>query len=211
MCSRYSRTKGQVKVGKAKVVMKAPPQAMIRPTDRASVIRKGSGGLEEANQRWGLIPSWAKDPKIGVQCINARAETISEKPSFREAFQKRRCLVPADGFWEWETIGKKKIPWKFTRPDGEEFCLAGLWESWMSEGEPLESFMIITTSPNELVRSVHNRMPVILSPNEAEIWLEGGGQDLLKPAPNDYLIKAAPQPNQLTEGCFDFMESVSSL
>ena len=211
MCSRYSRTKGQVKVGKTKVAMKALPQAMIRPTDRASVIRKGSGGLEEANLRWGLVPSWAKDPKIGIQCINARAETISEKPSFREAFQKRRCLVPADGFWEWETIGKKKIPWKFTRPDGEEFCLAGLWESWMSEGEPLESFTIITTSPNELVRSVHNRMPVILSPNEAEIWLEGGGQDLLKPAPNDYLIKAAPQPNQLTEGCFDFMESVSSL
>ena len=211
MCSRYSRTKGQVKVGKTKVAMKALPQAMIRPTDRASVIRKGSGGLEEANLRWGLVPSWAKDPKIGIQCINARAETISEKPSFREAFQKRRCLVPADGFWEWETIGKKKIPWKFTRPDGEEFCLAGLWESWMSEGEPLETFTIITTSPNGLVSPVHNRMPVILSPNEAEIWLEGGGQDLLKPAPNDYLIKAAPQPNQLTEGCFDFMDSVSSL
>ena len=184
---------------------------MIRPTDRASVIRKGSGGLEEANLRWGLIPSWAKDSKIGVQCINARAETISEKPSFREAFQKKRCLVPADGFWEWETIGKKKIPWKFARPDGEEFCLAGLWESWMDEGKPLETFTIITTSPNGLVSPVHNRMPVILSPNEAEIWLEGGGQDLLKPAPNDYLIKAAPQPNQLTEGCFDFMESVSSL
>jgi len=211
MCSRYSRTKGQVKVGKTKVAMKALPQAMIRPTDRASVIRKGSGGLEEAILRWGLIPSWAKDPKIGVQCINARAETISEKPSFREAFQKRRCLVPADGFWEWETIGKKKIPWKFTRPDGEEFCLAGLWESWMSEGEPLESFTIITTSPNELVRSVHDRMPVILSQDDGEVWLEGGGQDLLKPAPNDYLIKAAPQPNQLTEGCFDFMDSVSSL
>ena len=191
MCSRYSRTKGQVKVGKAKVVMKAPPQAMIRPTDRASVIRKGSGGLEEANQRWGLIPSWAKDPKIGVQCINARAETISEKPSFREAFQKRRCLVPADGFWEWETIGKKKIPWKFTRPDGEEFCLAGLWESWMSEGEPLESFMIITTSPNELVRSVHNRMPVILGPDGAEDWLEKGGVAWLGPMADDFLRKVS--------------------
>ena len=210
MCSRYSRTKGQVKVGKTKVAMKAPPQAMIRPTDRASVIRKGSGGLEEANLRWGLVPSWAKDPKIGVQCINARAETISEKPSFREAFQKRRCLVPADGFWEWETIGEKKIPWKFTRPDGEEFCLAGLWESWMDEGKPLETFTIITTSPNRLVSPLHNRMPVILSPDEAEIWLEGGGQDLLKSAPNDYLIKTA-QLNQLTEGCFDFMDSVSSL
>jgi len=210
MCSRYSRTKGQVKVGKTKVAIKAPPQAMIRPTDRASVIRKGSGGLEEANLRWGLIPSWAKDPKIGVQCINARAETVSEKPSFQEAFRKRRCLVPADGFWEWETIGKKKIPWKFARPDGGEFCLAGLWESWMDEGKPLETFTIITTSPNRLVSPVHNRMPVILSPDEAEIWLEGGGQDLLKSAPNDYLIKTA-QPNQLTEGCFDFMDSVSSL
>ena len=210
MCSRYSRTKGQVKVGKTKVAIKAPPQAIIRPTDRASVIRKGSGGMEEANLRWGLIPSWAKDPKIGVQCINARAETVSEKPSFREAFQKRRCLVPADGFWEWETIGKKKIPWKFNRPDGELFCLAGLWESWMDEGKPLETFTIITTSPNRLVSPVHNRMPVILSPDEAEIWLEGGGQDLLKSAPNDYLIKTA-QPNQLTEGCFDFMDSVSSL
>ena len=210
MCSRYSRTKGQVKVGKTKVTIKAPPQALIRPTDRASVIRKGSGGLEEANLRWGLIPSWAKDPKIGVQCINARAETVSEKPSFQEAFRKRRCLVPADGFWEWETIGKKKIPWKFARPDGGEFCLAGLWESWMDEGKPLETFTIITTSPNRLVSPVHNRMPVILSPDEAEIWLEGGGQDLLKSAPNDYLIKTA-QPNQLTEGCFDFMESVSSL
>lgn len=211
MCSRYSRTQGQVKVGKAKVAMKAPPQAMIRPTDKASVIRKGSGGLEVADLRWGLIPSWAKDSKIGVQCINARAETVSEKPSFREAFQKRRCLVPADGFWEWETMGKKKIPWKFARPDGELFCLAGLWESWMSEGEPLETFTIITTSPNELVRSVHDRMPVILAPDEGEIWLEGGGQDLLKPAPNDYLIKAAPQPNQLTEGCFDFMDNVSPI
>ena len=210
MCSRYSRTKGQVKVGKTKVAMKAPPQAMIRPTDRASVIRKGSGGLEEANLRWGLIPSWAKDPKIGVQCINARAETVSEKPSFQEAFQKRRCLVPADGFWEWETIGKKKIPWKFARPDGGEFCLAGLWESWMDEGKPLETFTIITTSPNRLVSPVHNRMPVILSPDEAEIWLEGGGQDLLKSAPNDYLIKVA-QPNQLTEGCFDFMDTVSPI
>ena len=164
---------------------------MIRPTDNASVVRKGSGGMEVAILRWGLIPSWAKDPKIGVQCINARAETISEKPSFREAFQKRRCLVPADGFWEWETIGKKKIPWKFTRPDGEEFCLAGLWESWMSEGEPLESFMIITTSPNELVRSVHNRMPVILGPDGAEDWLEKGGVAWLGPMADDFLRKVS--------------------
>ena len=197
-----------MKVGKTKVAIKASPQAIIRPTDRASVIRKGSsGGLEEANLRWGLIPSWAKDPKIGIQCINARAETISEKPSFREAFQKRRCLVPADGFWEWETIGKKKIPWKFARLDGEEFCMAGLWERWMSEGEPLETFTIITTSPNGLVSPVHDRMPVILSQDEGEVWLEAGRQDLLRSAPDDYLVKTAG-PNQVREGYFDFMGTV---
>ena len=178
-----------MKVGKTKVAIKAPPQAIIRPTDRASVIRKGSGGLEVADLRWGLIPSWAKDPKIGVQCINARAETISEKPSFREAFQKRRCLVPADGFWEWETIGKKKIPWKFTRPDGVEFCMAGLWESWMDEGKPLETFTIITTSPNGLVSPVHDRMPVILTPEAGEAWLEKEGVGCLKAIEDDFLVK----------------------
>jgi putative SOS response-associated peptidase YedK len=207
MCSRYLRTKGQVKVGKAKVTIKARPQEVIRPTDKASVIRKGSGGLEEATLRWGLIPSWAKDSKIGVQCINARAETISEKPSFREAFLKRRCLVPADGFWEWETSGKKKIPWKFARPDSEEFCMAGLWEAWNSPEGILETFTIITTSPNELVRSVHDRMPVILSQDEGEVWLEVGKRDLLRSAPDDYLVKTA-EPNQVTEGYFDFMGSV---
>ena len=189
MCSRYSRTKGQVKVGKTKVAIKAPPQAMIRPTDRASVIRKGSGGIEVADLRWGLVPSWAKDPKIGVQCINARAETISEKPSFREAFQKRRCLVPADGFWQWETIGKKKIPWKFARPDGEGFCMAGLWEGWNSPEGILETFTIITTSPNELVRSVHDRMPVILIPEAGDEWLEKGGVDCLRAITDDFLVK----------------------
>ena len=189
MCSRYSRTKGQVKVGKTKVALKAPPQALIRPTDKASVIRKESGGLEEAILRWGLIPSWAKDPKIGIQCINARAETISEKPSFREAFLKRRCLVPADGFWEWETIGKKKIPWKFSCSDSEDFCMAGLWEAWDSPEGILETFTIITTSPNELVRSVHDRMPVILTPEAGEAWLEKGGVGCLRAIKDDFLVK----------------------
>jgi putative SOS response-associated peptidase YedK len=189
MCSKYSRTKGQVKIGKAKVAIKARPQEVIRPTDKASVIRKGTGGLEVANLRWGLIPSWAKDPKIGVQCINARAETISEKPAFRESFQERRCLVPADGFWEWETIGKKKIPWKFMQPDGGEFCMAGLWDRWIVLGETVETFTIITTSPNGLVSPVHDRMPVILAPKEAEGWLEEGGTDRLRPIEDDFLVR----------------------
>ena len=102
-------------------------------------------------------------------------------------------------FWEWETIGKKKIPWKFARPDGDEFCMAGLWEAWNSPEGILETFTIITTSPNELVRSVHDRMPVILSPDEGEVWLEAGRQDLLRSAPDDFLVKTA-EPNQVTEG-----------
>ena len=178
-----------MRVGKAKVSIKARPQEVIRPTDKASVIRKGSGGMEVAILRWGLIPSWAKDPKIGVQCINARAETISEKPAFRESFQERRCLVPADGFWEWETIGKKKIPWKFAQPDGREFCMAGLWDTWIVLGETVETFTIITTSPNGLVSPVHDRMPVILTPKEAEGWLEEGGADRLRPIDDDFLVR----------------------
>ena len=189
MCSRYSRTKGEVKEGKAKIAVKGPPQAIIRPTDRASVIRKGSGGLEVANLRWGLIPSWAKDPKIGVQCINARAETISEKPAFRESFQQRRCLVPADGFWEWETVGKKKIPWKFTDPDEKAFCMAGLWDRWIVMGDTVETFTIITTSPNGLVSPVHDRMPVILTPEVAEQWLEKPDIGFLKPIEDDFLVR----------------------
>ena len=189
MCSKYSRTKRQVRVGKAKVSIKARPQEVIRPTDKASVIRKGSGGMEVAILRWGLIPSWAKDPKIGVQCINARAETVSEKPSFREAFQKRRCLVPADGFWEWETIGKKKIPWKFAKSDEKEFCMAGLWDRWIVLGETVETFTIITTSPNGLVSPVHDRMPVILTPEAGEAWLEKGGVGCLKAIEDDFLVK----------------------
>ena len=178
-----------MKIGKAKVAIKARPQEVIRPTDKASVIRRGSGGMEVAILRWGLIPSWAKDPKIGVQCINARAETISEKPAFRESFQERRCLVPADGFWEWETIGKKKIPWKFARPDSEEFCMAGLWESWIVMGETVETFTIITTSPNGLVSPVHDRMPVILNPELAQQWLEKPDASFLKPIEDDFLVR----------------------
>lgn len=209
MCSKYSRTKGQVKVGKKQIAIQSDPQPGIRPTDRAAIVRHGSHGPEIAELRWGLIPAWAKDSKVGVQCINARAETLSEKPSFREAFRHRRCLVPADSFFEWETRGKAKVPWKFSRLNGEEFCMAGLWEAWNSPKGVLETFTIITTVPNDLVGSVHSRMPVILSPDEGEVWLEVGGQDLLRSVPDDYLIKTG-EPNKMTEGCFDFMSSTAT-
>ena len=111
MCSRYSRKNKKAKVGQKEVQIPAAPQPVIRPTDRASILRAGSFELEVAELRWGLIPSWAKDPKIGLQCINARSETVAEKPAFRDSFARRRCLVPADSFFEWETQGRRKIPW----------------------------------------------------------------------------------------------------
>ena len=189
MCSRYSRKNKKTKVGKKEVSIPAEPQPVIRPTDCASILRTGSSDLEVAELRWGLIPSWAKDTKIGTQCINARSETASEKPAFRDSFLHRRCLVPADSFFEWETRGRRKIPWRFERPDHGPFCMAGLWDRWHSPDGPVETFTILTCPPNQLVGSVHSRMPVLLSPDQAERWLHDGGSSLLFPAPEDFLLK----------------------
>jgi putative SOS response-associated peptidase YedK len=125
--------------------------------------------------RWGLIPSWAKESSIGYKMINARAETAAEKPAFRDAMKRRRCLIPADGFYEWKKEGKQKLPYCFTLSDDEIFAFAGLWERWRSPaGEPVESCTILTTEPNELAREIHDRMPVILPPDAYELWLDPG-------------------------------------
>ena len=202
MCSKYSRTNRKAKVGKKEVVIPAEPQPVIRPTDRASIIRAGTSDLEIADLRWGLIPHWAKDPKIGIQCINARAETVSEKPAFRDSFHQRRCLVPADSFLEWQTQGRRKIPWRFERPDGEGFCMAGLWDRWNSPEGPLETFTILTTSPNHLVGSVHGRMPVLLSPDQSDFWLRSADLSLLVPAPEDFLVNRPVEPEPPADSLF---------
>jgi putative SOS response-associated peptidase YedK len=122
--------------------------------------------------RWGLIPSWAKDPSMGDRMINARAETVAEKPSFRRALQKRRCLILADGFYEWKKEGKKKTPMYITLKSHEPFGFAGLWETWKSpDGEAIHSCTIITTTPNALMEPIHNRMPVILTHDAEARWL----------------------------------------
>ena len=195
MCSKYSRKNKKVKVGKKEVAIPADPQPVIRPTDRASIVRAGNSDLEIAELRWGLIPHWAKDPKIGVQCINARAETVSEKPAFRDPFRQRRCLVLADSFFEWQTHGRRKIPWRFARSDEEGFCMAGLWDQWNSPDGPLETFTILTTSPNQLIGSVHDRMPVLLSPDQSEHWLRSADLSLLVAAPEDFLVKLPVEPD----------------
>jgi putative SOS response-associated peptidase YedK len=128
--------------------------------------------------RWGLIPFWAKDPGIGNKLINARAEGILEKPSFRTSFRKRRCLVPADGFFEWEK--KDKTPYRIRLRDQQPFSMAGIWDEWKDpEGQVVHSFSIITTEPNELMAKIHNRMPVILHPGDEQTWLSKAPETLL--------------------------------
>jgi putative SOS response-associated peptidase YedK len=130
-----------------------------------------------------LIPSWAKDPSIGFRTINARADSVADKPTFRTAFRKRHCLVPASGFYEWKAVGKKKMPTLF-RPATGLFGFAGLWESWPGDGEPLDTFTIITTDANATVTPTHNRMPVIIDPGDYGTWLDAASSTdggLLRP------------------------------
>ncbi|MCB1056336.1 MAG: SOS response-associated peptidase, partial [Acidobacteria bacterium] len=123
--------------------------------------------------RWGLIPHWAKDPSIGNRLINARAETAAEKPAFRSSFSKRRCLVPADGFYEWQKTGGRKQPFYLQLKEHRPFAFAGLWARWKaSEDETVQSFTLLTTTPNEVAAKVHDRMPVILPPESYDRWLD---------------------------------------
>ncbi len=152
------------------------PSYNIAPTQKILVVLSGEEGKKARYFRWGLIPSWAKDPKKTKILINARSETVSEKPSFRSAFKKRRCLIPADGFYEWKKEGNKKTPFRFIQPGAGVFAFAGIWEEWRGEGdELLQTVSILTKDANESVRAVHNRMPVILNPPEEEIWLQETG------------------------------------
>ncbi len=145
--------------------------------------------------RWGLIPSWAKDPAMGARLINARAETAGEKPSFRSAFRHRRCLVIADGFYEWQRQERKKQPFYFRLQDGRPFAFAGLWEHGEApDGEAIESCTILTTEANEVLRPIHDRMPVILEPKDYDLWLDPTVQ---KPEPLQQLLCPYP-PEAMT-------------
>lgn len=178
----------------------------IAPTTRVPVIRfepirereiireKAGGGRELVMARWGLIPAWAKDPKIGNSAINARAEGIADKPMFRSAYKSRRCIVPASGFYEWKKLPNgKKQPYLIRRRDGAPMSLAGLWEEWKDRvtGEVITSCAIITCGPNELMAELHDRMPVILDPADIDAWLGVGGDAFLRPCPAEW-IEAYP-------------------
>jgi putative SOS response-associated peptidase YedK len=164
------------------------PRYNIAPTQEAPVVAQDSRGRRMGLLRWGLVPSWARDPNIGSRLINARSETVAEKPAFRQAFRARRCLVPADGFFEWKQEGEgpdgkgSKQPYWIHLPGGEPFAFAGLWERWtLAEGDPLHTFTILTTEAAEAIRSIHPRMPVILPPGAWRRWLDpgAGAEELL--------------------------------
>lgn len=197
MCSRYFLdADGNV----IAYTFRAPPSDKVKkrfniaPTQQAPVVRLApEGGREIALLRWGLVPYWAKDPKVGTRMINARSEGIAEKPAFRAAVQKRRCVVPATGFFEWQGEAGRKQPYAITLPQARLFAFAGLWERWKpAEGEPVETFTIVTTEANEAVARIHDRMPVILPIDAVDTWLGGPTEAalaLLQPHAGDTALR----------------------
>lgn len=167
------------------------PRYNIAPTQPITCVRQQAGtpGRELVLLRWGLVPSWTRPKEVRVGgIINAKAETVATKPAFRESFRQRRCLVPADAFYEWEQ-GRKKRPWAFQMKDGRPFAFAGLWDRWESAGLQLETVAILTTTTNEVLRPVHDRMPVILPPKDYSAWLD---QDLQDTATLQQLLRPYP-------------------
>jgi putative SOS response-associated peptidase YedK len=204
MCGRYrlSRRKQVVEESfdSASREEEWAPRYNIAPTQPVPVIRQDP--KEPAPRlslvRWGLIPSWAKDSSAAARMINARSETAATKPAFRDALKSRRCLVPADGFYEWQRTGRTKQPYCFEVDDGQLFALAGIWDCWKdASGNAVETCSILTTTPNALTATVHDRMPVILDPDGYDLWLDPGMKDvsvaseLLKPY-NARLMRCYP-------------------
>jgi putative SOS response-associated peptidase YedK len=177
MCGRYTLSQSEESIAAAFGITAIPkllPRYNIAPTQPVpTVLLRNESQRQLQLLHWGLIPSWAKDPSMGAKMINARAETIAEKPSFRSAFRRRRCLIVADGFYEWQRRDKRKQPYYFRVGAGELFAFAGLWEHWQNAaGDEIESCTIVTTDPNDLMQSIHDRMPVILHPQDYDRWLD---------------------------------------
>ncbi len=199
MCGRFTQaTEGEI-IARVFDLAETPalsPRYNIAPTQAVAAVRAGEGGRRLDGLRWGLIPSWAKDRAIGDRMINARAETLAAKPAFRSAFRARRCLIVADGFYEWKKVGGRKQPHLIAFRDRRPFAFAGLWERWDGDG-PVESCTIVTTTANDVVAPIHDRMPVILDPGEFTLWLDPKVTDtsrvagLLRPYAPD-LLEAHP-------------------
>lgn len=222
MCGRFTQFHSAQAIAKAFQLAEVPelaPHYNIAPTQAiATVLQTAPQATRQLRfLRWGLIPSWSKDPAIGARLINARAETVAEKPSFRSAFRHRRCLIPADGFYEWQRQNGQKQPFYFHLQDHQPFAFAGLWEQWQSpEGEAVETCTILTTEANELLEPVHDRMPVILPPDDYDTWLDPALQtanqlqSLLRPYPSDQML-AYPVGRAVNRTSFDDPDCIQPL
>lgn len=223
MCGRFALTANPEAIQQAfnlSIVPDGmPPRYNIAPTQPIAVITNDEPHALNL-MRWGLIPSWAKDLSIGNKMINARGESVAEKPAFRAAFKRRRCLIPSDGFFEWRADGGKKTPLFIHMQDHELFAMAGLWEVWYGpDGEELRTCTIITTEPNEFMANIHNRMPVILRREDYATWLSDEKtppdvlQSLIKPYPAEAMTayEVSPAVNRPTNDTPDVIEPVSKL
>ncbi len=203
MCGRFRLGKGREALKKffgAYNDIEWEPRYNLAPTQEILTVRQDPHEPKRvlSLMRWGLIPNWSKDASAGARMINARSESVTDLPAFRDALRSRRCLIPADGFYEWKKLGKARQPYCFSLNDHGLFAFAGLWDRWKSpDGRAIETCSILTTTANELVRDIHDRMPVILPPDNYDLWLDPGFTrregwlDLLKPLPTSSMKKFA--------------------
>ncbi len=211
-------------VSEIKLVFSIPPEQPapnfaanwnVAPTDSLPIVRRHpERGRSLDLMRWGLVPFWAKDAKIGFSTINARCETVATAPAFREAYRRRRCLVPVDNFYEWERLGKERRPYAIALADRRLMALAGLWENWRSpDGEWMRSFTIVTCAANPLIAKLHDRMPVVLDLADWPLWLgeaEGDPAVLLRPYPAERMAlwRVGPRVNSVRNNDPSLIEAV---
>lgn len=197
MCGRYTITSAPEAIRalfRYREQPNFPPRYNVAPTQPIPIVRLVEGKRQFALVRWGLLPSWVKDPKTFTLLINARGESVIDKPAFRAAMKRRRCLIPADGFYEWKAIAGRKQPYFVRLKSGAPMAFAGLWETWTGpNGEELETAAIVTTNANRALAPIHERMPVILTPEAFDLWLNCADVDattaaaLIAPAPENLL------------------------
>lgn len=219
MCGRFTLSQSAEAIASAFQLNQVPtlePRYNIAPTQPVATVLQSAHERQFQLLRWGLIPAWAKDATMGSRLINARAETVAEKPAFRSAFRHRRCLVIADGFYEWRRQDGKKQPFYFRMQDRQPFAFAGLWEHWQdSKGEAIDSCTILTTEANELLQQIHERMPVILNPKDYEMWLDptvqkSELQQLLQPL-SSAAMTSYPVSTKVNKPTNDTPELINSL
>jgi putative SOS response-associated peptidase YedK len=206
MCGRYTITVSleelmvRYLVGETSVPYHRP-NYNVAPGQMVLAVVRGSGGNRLGELKWGLIPSWAEDERIGYRMINARSETAASKPAFRQPMRRQRCLIPADGFYEWQKRGNGKQPMRIVMKDRSLFSMAGLYESWVGpDGRKVNTCTILTTEPNELMAPIHDRMPVILRKEDEDLWLDRTTEEpahilpLLRPYPSSELMAYPVDP-----------------